>query len=72
MVFRHDNLLAQRVIQSEAKNLENIKENVHVDVLEILPPFGRLNDILCLFSHTLFISSAKTQTAIRLRDDCLP
>ena len=35
------------VIQSEAKNLENIKEDVHVDALEILPPFGRLNDTLC-------------------------
>jgi len=30
------------VIQSEAKNLGNI--NVHVS--EILPPFGRLDDIL--------------------------
>ena len=72
MFFWHDNLLTQSVIQSEAKNLENIKENVHVDVLEILPPFGRLNDILCLLYHTPFISSAKTQTAIHLRDDCLP
>ena len=35
------------VIQSEAKNLENIKEDVYVDALEILPPFGRLNDTLC-------------------------
>ena len=32
------------VIQSEAKNLECVK----VDVYEILPPFGRLNDILYL------------------------
>ena len=32
--------MAQVVIQSEAKNLEGI----HVDVVEILPPFGRLND----------------------------
>ena len=32
--------MAQVVIQSEAKNLEG----VHVDVIEILPPFGRLND----------------------------
>ena len=28
------------VIQSEAKNLDS----THVDVSEILPPFGRLND----------------------------
>ena len=28
------------VIQSEAKNLGNI----NMDVIEILPPFGRLND----------------------------
>ena len=35
------------VIQSEAKNLESIKEDVYVDGLEILPPFGRLNDTLC-------------------------
>ena len=27
------------------KNLENIKEDVHVYVTEIFPPFGRLNDI---------------------------
>jgi|GEM_PF-2713206 len=32
------------VIQSEAKNLENIHVNVLVYVIEILPPFGRLND----------------------------
>ena len=32
------------VIQSVAKNLENIKEGVYVDALEILPPFSRLND----------------------------
>ena len=31
------------VIQSEAKNLGNIK---WMDVHEILPPFGRLNDKL--------------------------
>ena len=32
--------MAQVVIQSEAKNLEGI----HVDVIEIFLPFGRLND----------------------------
>ena len=32
------------VIQSEAKNLGNIKVNVYVVVPEILPPSGRLND----------------------------
>ena len=32
------------VIQSEAKNLENILVDVFVYVTEILPPFGRLND----------------------------
>ena len=32
------------VIQSEAKDLEYIKVNDYVDVHEILPPFGRLND----------------------------
>ena len=32
--------LAPFVIQSEAKDLGSI----HVDVLEILPPFGRLDD----------------------------
>ena len=41
------NFLTLFVIQSEAKNLENIKEDVHADALEILPPFGRLNDTLC-------------------------
>ena len=41
------NFLTLFVIQSEAKNLENIKEDVHVDAHEILPPFGRLNDTLC-------------------------
>ena len=38
-------LLTPFVIQSEAKNLGNIYKNVYEDVLEILPPFGRLNDI---------------------------
>ena len=33
------------VIQSEAKNLGNI----NVDVIEILPPFGRLNDNKCIY-----------------------
>ena len=37
----------QSVIQSEAKNLENTMASVNVDVHEILPPFGRLNDTLC-------------------------
>ena len=32
--------MAQVVIWNETKNLEG----VHVDVVEILPPFGRLND----------------------------
>ena len=38
------------VIQSEAKNLGYI----NVDVIEILPPFGRLNDItgFILFSDS--------------------
>ncbi|MEE1214464.1 MAG: hypothetical protein U0L04_05730 [Bacteroidaceae bacterium] len=37
-------LLTPIVIQSEAKNLENIHVNILVYVTEILPPFGRLND----------------------------
>ena len=37
-------LLTPIVIQSEAKNLENILVNILVFVTEILPPFGRLND----------------------------
>ena len=32
------------VIQSEAKNLENVHVDVLLYVTEILPPFGRLND----------------------------
>ena len=32
------------VIQSEAKNPENIHVDVLVYATEILPPFGRLND----------------------------
>ena len=32
------------VIQSEAKDLDNVQVPVSVDVFEILPPFGRLND----------------------------
>ena len=45
-LFKRDKiwLLIPFVIQSEAKNLENIKEDVHVNAPEILPPFGRLND----------------------------
>ena len=35
------------VIQSVAKNLENIPVDILVHVTEILPPFGRLNDKLC-------------------------
>ena len=35
------------VIQSVAKNLENILVDILVYVTEILPPFGRLNDKLC-------------------------
>ena len=35
------------VIQSEAKNLENILVDILVYVTEILPPYGRLNDTLC-------------------------
>ena len=37
-------LLIPFVIQSEAKNLENILADIFVYVTEILPPFGRLND----------------------------
>ena len=37
-------LLTPFVIQSEAKNLGNIMAGVNVNVHEILPPFGRLND----------------------------
>ena len=37
-------LLTPNVILSIAKDLEDINEDVHVVVLEILPPFGRLND----------------------------
>ena len=37
-------LLTQSVIQSEAKNLENIHVYPHHCVTEILPPCGRLND----------------------------
>ena len=37
-------LLTPYVIQSEAKNLGNTMVAVKVDVHEILPPFGRLND----------------------------
>ena len=36
--------LTSIVIQSEAKNLENIHVDVLVYASEILPPFGRLND----------------------------
>ena len=37
-------LLTPIVIQSEAKNLENIYVNTSLYVTEILPPLGRLND----------------------------
>ena len=37
-------LLTPIVIQSEAKNLEGIHKYIHVNAIEILPPFGRLND----------------------------
>ena len=37
-------LLTPFVIQSEAKNLENILVDLFLYVTEILPPFGRLND----------------------------
>ena len=37
-------LLTPFVIQSEAKNLGNIMAGVNVNVHEILPPLGRLND----------------------------
>ena len=37
-------LLSSFVIQSEAKNLENILVDLFLYVTEILPPFGRLND----------------------------
>ena len=32
------------VIQSEAKDFGNTMAGVNVDVHEIIPPFGRLND----------------------------
>ena len=38
------NHLSFRTEQSEVKNLEDTKVDVHVDAPEILPPFGRLND----------------------------
>ena len=41
-LFRHT--LFYFVIQSVAKDLENILVDVFVYVTEILPPFGRLND----------------------------
>ena len=55
MIFKVNSLLALAcesrsflftpiVIQSEAKNLDDI----YVDVIEILPPFGRLNDKIVL------------------------
>ena len=37
-------LLTPIVIQSEAKNLDNIQVNDYVDNPETFPPFGRLND----------------------------
>ena len=38
-------IVFRNVIQSEAKNLENIHVGMYlVCVTEILPPFGRLND----------------------------
>ena len=37
-------ILLSIVIQSEAKDLGNIHKYIYVDVHEILPPFGRLND----------------------------
>ena len=37
-------LLTPIVIQSEAKNLEDIHVYILVYATEILPPFGRLND----------------------------
>ena len=37
-------LITSIVIQSEAKNLENIHADVLVYATEILPPYGRLND----------------------------
>ena len=42
--FRIDISVNTLVIQSEAKNLGNTMAGVNVDVHEILPPFGRLND----------------------------
>ena len=37
-------LLTPIVIQSEAKNLEDIHVDILVYATEILPPFSRLND----------------------------
>ena len=45
--FRAERLFL--VILNEVKNLEDILVNVFVYVTEILPPFGRLNDISFLF-----------------------
>jgi hypothetical protein len=36
--------MRRRVVEPKAKNLGNIHKYVYEDVLEILPPFGRLND----------------------------
>ena len=37
-------MLVLFVIQSEAKNLDGVHVGVLVCAIEILPPFGRLND----------------------------
>ena len=41
-------LLTPIVIQSEAKNLEGTHVDTLVYATEILPPFGRLNDIITI------------------------
>ena len=43
-------MINDSVIQSAAKDLDNI----HVYVYEILPPFGRLDDII--YVHDFFIT----------------
>ena len=61
------------VIQSVAKNLENILVDVFVYVTEILPPFGRLNDRLCQqVYYSLILSFGFTQLYHSLRSRHLP
>ena len=39
---------SEDVLLNEVKNLGSIHKYIYVDVPEILPPFGRLNDIICV------------------------